>query len=147
MAKMTKQAREEFLAGNHVGVLSVAGEAGKAPTSVPTFYAYEPGGEITMFTGTQRRTPQRIERIKEAGVIALVAQREEMPPAYVTVEAELVQVEQPPSTEQMLTIARRYMPEEHAQGFVQSELGDPENTVTLFTFRPVRWLTSDTSAD
>lgn len=146
MAKMSKQDREEFLAGTHVGVLSVAGEPGQAPTSVPTFYAYEPGGEITMFTGTQRRTPKRIGRIKEAGVVTLVAQREEMPPAYVTVEAELADVGRP-RPEQMLAIARRYMPEEHAQGFVQGELGDPDNTVTLFTFRPVRWFTSDTATD
>ena len=144
MAKMSEQQREEFLADAHVGVLSVAGEPGRAPTSVPTFYAYEPGGEITMFTGTQRRAPKRIELIKQAGVVTLVVQREQMPPAYVTVEAELVEVGKP-TPEQMLTIARRYMPEEHAQGYVQTELGDPENIVTLFTFRPTRWLTSDTS--
>ena len=146
MATMTKQQREEFLAGPHVGVLSVAGVAGRAPTSVPTFYAYEPGGEITMFTGTQRRAPKRIERIKEAGVVTLVVQREAMPPAYVTVEAELVAVA-PPTPEQMLRIARRYLPEEHAQGYVQAELGDPENIVILLTFRPVRWFSSDTSTD
>ncbi|WP_132190404.1 pyridoxamine 5'-phosphate oxidase [Kribbella orskensis] len=146
MTTMTKQQREEFLAGPHVGVLSVAGGAGQAPTSVPTFYTYEPGGEITMFTGTQRRAPKRIERIKEAGVVTLVVQREAMPPAYVTVEAELVAVA-PPTPEQMLTIARRYMPEEHAQGYVQAELGDPGNIVILLTFRPVRWFSSDTSTD
>jgi nitroimidazol reductase NimA-like FMN-containing flavoprotein (pyridoxamine 5'-phosphate oxidase superfamily) len=146
MAIMSKQAREEFLAGTHVGVLSVAGESGQAPTSVPTFYAYEPGGLITMFTGTQRRTPKRIQRIRAAGRITLVAQREEMPPAYVTVEAELVGTSKP-THEQMLAIVRRYMPEEHAQGFVRGELGDPENTVTLFAFKPVRWFTSDTAND
>ncbi|WP_020392770.1 hypothetical protein [Kribbella catacumbae] len=146
MAKMTEQQREEFLADTHVAVLSVAGEPGRPPTSVPTFYAYSPGGEITMFTGTQRRKPKRIEQIKNAGVVSLVVQREEMPPAYVTVEAELVEVGKP-TDEQMLAIARRYMPEEHAQGYVQSELGDPDNIVLLFTFRPTRWLTSDTSQD
>ncbi|GAA0934913.1 pyridoxamine 5'-phosphate oxidase family protein [Kribbella koreensis] len=144
MATMSKQQREEFLADTHVGVLSVTGEPGHPPTSVPTFYAYEPGGELTMFTGTQRRAPKRIEQIKQAGVVSFVVQREEMPPAYVTVEAELVEISKP-THEQMLTIARRYMPEEHAQGYVQTELGDPENLVTLFTFRPTRWLTSDTS--
>lgn len=144
---MTVQAREEFLAGNHVAVVSVANGADRAPTSVPTFYAYQPGGEITMFTGTQRRTPKRIERIKEAGRVALVVQREEVPPAYVTVEAELVKVDQPPTEEQMLTITRRYMPAEFATGFVRSELSDPGNTVTLLTFRPVTWFTSDMSTE
>ncbi|MEV8376911.1 pyridoxamine 5'-phosphate oxidase [Kribbella sp. NPDC056861] len=143
---MSKQQREEFLADAHVGVLSVAGAPGTPPTSVPTFYAYEPGGDLTMFTGTQRRAPKRLERIKEAGVISFVVQREQMPPAYVTVEAELVEVSTP-TPEQMLAIAGRYMPEEHAQGYVQAELGDPEHLVTLLTFRPTRWLSSDTSAD
>jgi nitroimidazol reductase NimA-like FMN-containing flavoprotein (pyridoxamine 5'-phosphate oxidase superfamily) len=144
MATMSKQEREEFLADTHVGVLSVAGDPGQPPTSVPTFYAYEPGGELTMFTGTQRRAPKRIEQIKQAGVVSFVVQREQMPPAYVTVQAELVSTSKP-THEQMLTIARRYMPEEHAQGYVQTELGDPDNLVTLLTFRPTRWLTSDTS--
>ena len=47
----------------------------------------------------------------------------------------------------MLAIARRYMPEEHAEAYVGSELGDPDNLVVLFTFRPTRWLTSDVSKD
>jgi nitroimidazol reductase NimA-like FMN-containing flavoprotein (pyridoxamine 5'-phosphate oxidase superfamily) len=147
MAKMTEQAREQFLAGTHIAVVSVAGRSGQPPISVPTYYAYEPGGEITMFTGTQRRTPKRIERIKEAGLITLLVQREEAPLAYVTVEAELVKLEQSPSENQMATIARRYMPEEHAMGFVRGELGDPGNTVTLMTFRPVRWFSFDAAED
>jgi hypothetical protein len=146
MATMSKQAREQFLAGPHVGVVSVNGADGQPPTSVPTFYAYEPGGLITMFTGTQRRVPQRIERIKAAGAITLVAQREEQPLAYVTVEAELVEIGKP-TAEQLVTIACRYMPEEHATGFAEGELGDPESTIVLFTFRPTRWFSSDTATD
>jgi uncharacterized protein len=143
---MSKQQREDFLAGSHVGVLSVAGADGEPPTSVPTFYAYEPGGDLTMFTGTQRRTPRRIERIRAAGAVTLVAQREELPPAYVTVQADLVDVGRP-TFEQMLRIVGRYLPEEHAHGFVHNELDDPENTVTLLTFRPTTWFSSDTSTD
>ncbi|WP_168197398.1 pyridoxamine 5'-phosphate oxidase family protein [Kribbella sp. ALI-6-A] len=143
---MSKQAREEFLAGPHVGVVSVSGADGQPPTSVPTFYAYEPGGLITMFTGTQRRSPKRIERIKAAGAVTLVVQRDEPPFAYVTVQAELVEIGTP-TAEQLVTIARRYMPEEHAVGFAQSELGDPGSLITLFTFRPTRWFSSDTSTD
>ena len=66
--------------------------------------------------------------------------------AYVTVEAELVEVGKP-THDEMFAIARRYMPDEFAQGFVQSELGDPDNIVTLLTFRPTRWLTSNTATD
>ena len=144
MTTMSKQAREEFLADVHVGVLSVAGENGQPPTSLPTFYAYTPGGEITMFTGTGRLVPKRIERIRQEGRITLLVQREQMPFAYVTVEAELVEIGKP-TAEQMLTIARRYFPAEIAQGFVQGELGDPENTVVLLTFKPTRWFSTDRS--
>ena len=47
----------------------------------------------------------------------------------------------------MLAIARRYLPEEAAQGFVQSELARPESTLVLFTIRPDRWLTADFGED
>lgn len=145
MATMTKEAREAFLAEPHVGVLSVAGTPGRPPLSVPTFYAYEPGGELTMFTGTQRRTPRRIDQVRATGQATLVVQREEHPPAYVTVEAELVSIDQPPAEEGLLRIARRYMPAEYATGFVSGELGDPGSTIMLLTFRPVRWFSSDMS--
>lgn len=147
MARMTEQAREEFLADVHVGVLSVAGEEGRPPLSMPVFYGYQPGGDITFFTNTQRRTSQKVARIKETGTVTLVAQREEMPYAYVTVECTVVAVDAPPTEEQMFAIASRYMPEEFARGFIRSELDDPESTLTVFTIRPDRWLTSDTSKD
>ena len=71
--QMTEQERQEFLAGPHVGVLSVASDD-----------------------------------------------------------------DRPPSTEQMLAVARRYLPEEAAQAFVQAELEHPESELALFTIRPDR---------
>jgi uncharacterized protein len=43
----------------------------------------------------------------------------------------------------MLAVARRYLPEEAAQGFVEAELENPEPELVLFTIRPDRWLTAD----
>jgi nitroimidazol reductase NimA-like FMN-containing flavoprotein (pyridoxamine 5'-phosphate oxidase superfamily) len=44
MATMSRSQREEFLAGAHVGVLSVADiEPGRGPITVPIWYAYSPG--------------------------------------------------------------------------------------------------------
>jgi hypothetical protein len=51
--------------------------------------------------------------------------------------------DRPPSAEQMLAIARRYLPEEAARGFVKAELEHPESELILFTIRPDRWLTAD----
>ena len=43
----------------------------------------------------------------------------------------------------MLAVARRYLPEEAARGFVGGELGRPSSELVLFTIRPDRWLPAD----
>jgi hypothetical protein len=40
-------------------------------------------------------------------------------------------------------VARRYLPEEQARGFVEAELGNPTPEFVLFTVTPDRWLTLD----
>ena len=144
MGTMTEQERQDFLADPHIGVLSVAGEEGRPPVSSPVFYAYQPGGDLTFFTNTQRRTSRKLTRIKETGTVTFVVQREAPPYAYVTVEGTVTSIDSPPTEEQMLAITTRYMPEEHARGFIAGEFGDPESTLTVVTIRPDRWLTQDT---
>ncbi|MDP9366069.1 MAG: pyridoxamine 5'-phosphate oxidase family protein, partial [Chloroflexota bacterium] len=51
---MTEREREAFLEEPRVAVLSVADDGG-APHAMPVWYAYEPGGEVIFFTGTQGR--------------------------------------------------------------------------------------------
>lgn len=55
----------------------------------------------------------------------------------------MVGADRPPSEEQMLAVARRYLPEEAAKGFVEAELARPSGELVLFTVRPDRWLTAD----
>ena len=43
--KMTREEREAFLAGVHVGIISIA-EAGRGPLAVPIWYGYAPGGDL-----------------------------------------------------------------------------------------------------
>jgi PPOX class probable F420-dependent enzyme len=147
MRPMTERERQEFLAGPHVAVLSIARDGGRAPHSTPVWYAYEPGGDVTFFTGTQGRRSRKAELIGKAGVVSLTVQQEEFPYRYVTVEGTVVSEDRPPSAEQALTVARRYLPEEHAQGFVEAELGHPAPEFVLFTVRPDRWLTFDFAAE
>jgi uncharacterized protein len=144
---MTEQERQEFLAGLHVAVLSVASDGGRPPLTVPIWYGYQPGGNISFFTGTQGQKARKTRLIQRAGVLSLSVQREEFPYRYVTVEGTVVREDRPPSAEQMLAVARRYLPEEAAQGFVEAELGHPESELVLFTVRPDRWLTADFSDD
>lgn len=141
--QMNERERQEFLAEPHVAVLSVAGGGGRPPHTTPVWYGYEPGGDITFFTGTQGRKSRKAGLVRKAGVLSLTVQREEFPYGYVTVEGTVVGVDRPPSAEQVLAVVRRYMPEEAAQGFVQAELEHPTPEFVLFTIRPDRWLTLD----
>ena len=144
---LTEQERQAFLAEPHVGVLSVASDDDRPPLTVPVWYGYRPGSNISFFTGTQGRKARKTGLIRKAGVLSLSVQREEFPYKYVTVEGTVVQVDRPPSAEQMLAIARRYLPEEAARAFVTAELGHPGTELVLFTVRPDRWLTADFTDD
>ena len=144
---LTTHQREAFLAEPHVAVLSVAGGNGGPPHASPIWYAYQPGGNLTFFTGKQGRTSRKSALVEAAGVVSLTVQREEFPYRHVTVQGTVVRADRPPSAEQVLTIARRYMPEEQAQGFVAAELGRPGDQFVLFTIRPDRWLTFDFSEE
>jgi hypothetical protein len=57
--RLSRREREEFLAVPRVAVLSVEGEAGRPPLASPCFYHYEPGGELTFFTSTQRQVARK----------------------------------------------------------------------------------------
>jgi uncharacterized protein len=140
---MTAQEREEFLAEPRVGVVSVASEGERPPLTVPVWHAYEPGGNLSFFTGTQGLRARKIELIERAGVLSFCVQHGEMPFKYVTVEGSVVGADRPPSAEHMLAVARRYLPEGAAEGFVEGELAHPASQLVLFTVRPDRWISFD----
>lgn len=141
--QLTAQEREQFLADLHVGVLSVASDSARPPLTVPVWYGYVPGGNLTFFTGTGGRKARKTRLLQQDGVLSLTVQRETFPYRYVTVEGTVVRADRPPSAEQMLAVLRRYLPEEQAQGFVAAELGRPDSELVLYTVRPDRWLSFD----
>jgi nitroimidazol reductase NimA-like FMN-containing flavoprotein (pyridoxamine 5'-phosphate oxidase superfamily) len=143
MPQLSEREREAFFAAPHIAVLSVASDDARPPLTVPIWYAYEPGGNITCFTGTQGHKARLARLIRQAGVVSLCVQRAELPYRYVTVEGRVTFIERPPPQEKMLAIARRYLPEEHAQAFVSGELTNPGPGLGLFTVRPDRWLGAD----
>lgn len=143
--RMPEYECQAFLAEPHIGVMSVAGDHDRPPLTVPLWYGYQPGGNLSFFTGTQGRKAQKTRLIQEAGVLSLCVQHDEFPHKYVTVEGSVMKLDQPPSAEQMLAIVRRYLPEEQAQGFVAAALHHPGPDLVLFTIRPDRWLTTDFS--
>jgi hypothetical protein len=131
---MTDAEREAFLAEPRTAIISVASGGDRPPLAVPIHYAYEPGGDITLFTNTERRTSRKSELIARAGGrFTLTVQHPEWPYRY----------DQPPSTEQVLRVAGPFMPEEAARALAASETDDPESTMILYTARPDRWLAMD----
>ncbi len=141
---MTVTERESFLAEPRVAVLS---DGQRPPLTTPVFYNYEPGGNISFFTGTMGRTARKTRLIQRTGTLSLCVQHDEFPYKYVTVEGTVIQADQPPGAEQFLAIARRYMPEADAKGFVEAELANPGPGLIVFTIRPDRWLTADTTPE
>src|SRR5829696_10502765 len=95
--QLTERERQEFLAGPHIGVLSVASDDDRPPLTVPVWYGYRPGGNVSFFTGTQGRKARKTKLIEKAGVLSLLVQREEFPYRYVTVEGTVVGAVRPPS--------------------------------------------------
>ncbi|WP_280436996.1 pyridoxamine 5'-phosphate oxidase family protein [Nocardia carnea] len=137
----TEAERQEFLAGKHIAVLSVAATDGRPPASVPIWYDYMPGGDIRINTGANRR---KARLIREAGVVTLVVQREELPYQYIVVEGTVVGAVTPSPREVRAAIATRYLGPEAGRAFADRMDG---NESVLFTIRPDRWITQDYSGD
>lgn len=141
MRSLSETERQEFLAGKHVAVLSVAADDGRPPASVPIWYEHTPAGNIRIGTSPSSRKARLIER---AGTVTLVVQREEPPYQYVVVEGTVVDTTRPSPMEVREAIAIRYLGEEAGRTFVR-DFESPDNV--LFTIRPDRWLSADFSDD
>jgi uncharacterized protein len=139
MKPFSETERQEFLAGLHVGVLSVAADGGRPPASVPIWYAYTPGGDILINTGAGSR---KARLIQQAGAVTLTVQREEPPYQYVVVEGSVVDTTEPTPLGIREEVAIRYLGEEAGRAFVSSLEGQ---VTVLFTVRPDRWITADFS--
>ncbi|MFI6172218.1 TIGR03618 family F420-dependent PPOX class oxidoreductase [Nocardia sp. NPDC051052] len=137
----TESERQEFLAGKHIAVLSVAANDGRPPASVPIWYDYTPGGDIRVNTGAERR---KARLIREAGVVTLTVQREELPYQYVIVEGTITDAATPSPQDVREAIAVRYLGPEQGRDFAANMDGTQS---VLFTIRPDRWISQDYSTD
>jgi len=135
MAAMTETEKQEFLADLHVGVLSL-NDNSKGPLTAPIWYDYEPGGELWFITG-----PNSLKgKLLEVGVrLSLVAQSEEPPYKYVSVEGPVVSIDE--STEDdLLAMAVRYLGETGGQQYTKNSNGSGG---VLVRVKPERWLAVD----
>jgi PPOX class probable F420-dependent enzyme len=134
---MSPDERQEFLAGVHVGVLSVADD-GRGPLVVPIWYAYQPGGDVRIVTGRESR---KTRLLRAAGRASLCAQSEEQPYRYVTVEGPVAGIE-PVDHEERRSLAQRYLGAEIAEAYLLATADIEEHEVVI-SLRPERWLSAD----
>ncbi len=132
---MTETEKQEFLADLHVGVLSLNDNA-KGPLTAPIWYDYEPGQELWFITGSNSLKG----KLLEVGVrLSLVAQSEEPPYKYVSVEGPVVSIDE--STEDdLLAMAVRYLGETGGKRYTENSNGSGG---VLVRVKPERWLAVD----
>jgi nitroimidazol reductase NimA-like FMN-containing flavoprotein (pyridoxamine 5'-phosphate oxidase superfamily) len=129
---MSRTERETFLSELHVGVLSVE-RSDDPPLLSPLWYRYTPGGAVEFNTES---AAEKARLMEACGRASLCVQREESPPAYVTVEGT-VSIE-PATDEIRLDIASRYLGPDGAKAYL--EVSEDDLTVVL---SPQRWRTVD----
>ena len=134
---MTRSEREAFLAGVHVGVVSIE-RAGKPPLTVPIWYDFDPAIGVWLITSRESEKGQALDK---AGRFALCAQNE-APPLYqyVSVEGPVISVRPALLEEDRRPMARRYFGRELGDRYVDSNEGEIS---FVFTMRPERWRTVD----
>jgi len=135
---MTPHEREAFLAGVHVGVLSVE-EPGRGPLTVPVWYAYEPGGTVNVITDGQSR---KARRLRDVGRCSLCAQSEEPPYRYVSVEGPVTVVEPTVDADERRAMAHRYLGAEIGDLYLAATEDEGTRSV-VFRVSPEHWRTTD----
>ena len=135
---MTKMEREAFLAGVHVGMISIA-EEGRGPLTVPIWYAYAPGGELWLITGRHSRKGRLLT---QAGRCSLCVQTESPPYRYVSVEGPITAIEAVDVERDLRPLAHRYLGAEEGDSFVEQMRGGQAENI-LVRLWPERWLTAD----
>lgn len=137
---MTKQERETFLAGVHIGIISIA-EEGRGPLTVPVWYAYDAGGELRVVTGRESRKGRLLAR---AGKFSLCAQTETPPYKYASVEGPIISTQPAEIERDLRPLARRYLGVEMGDRYIEQTRNLPEHAdEVLIRMRPELWLTAD----
>jgi len=139
--RMSRAEREAFLAGVHVGVLSIA-EPGRGPLAAPVWYGYDPGGELWIVT---ERESRKGRLLREGVRVSLCAQSEAPPYSYVSVEGPIVSITPSDLERDERPLARRYLGRELGDRYIAENGGGTANV--LVRVRPERWLTTDYSKE
>ena len=135
---MSPTERAAFLAGVHVGILSVE-DPGHGPLTVPVWYAYEPGGTVDVVTG---RDSHKARRMRAAGRFSLCAQNETPPYGYVSVEGPIHDIVDPVASDVLRAMAYRYLGQEFGELYLAATEDDAPKQA-MFRLAPERWRSTD----
>jgi general stress protein 26 len=137
--RMSEDERQAFLAGVHIGVISIE-RADGPPLTVPIWYGYEPGGNLWVTTGTDSLKSKLLHKAQR---FSLCVQTEEAPfYSYVSVDGPVVSVEPTDEDGVGRPMAHRYFGAELGDLYIESIKGEASLT---WTMRPERWWTVDYS--
>jgi PPOX class probable F420-dependent enzyme len=130
---MSKEEREAFLEGVHVGVLAVE-RSGRGPLSLPIWYWVE-DGEVLL---SMDHTSLKAQLVEAAGRATLTVQDEAPPYKYVAVEGP-VRIE--PGPHDVMALATRYLGEEFGAMYAEANPNTEQSAVARLT--PETWNTFD----
>ena len=138
MTRMTQDEKESFLAGLHVGVLSIPRE-GAAPLSAPIWYHYTPGQPLWLLTEASSR---KGKLLREGLPVSFCVQNESPPYAYVSVEGRVHSIRPSTLEDELRPLARRYLGKSGGDAYTDRE--GVADTITV-TIQIERWLAVDYS--
>lgn len=130
---MSRDEREAFLAGVHVGILAIA-EPGRGPAALPVWYAYRDGAIEVGMDGDSLKA----RLLRAAGRATLTVQTETPPYIYVSVEGP-VRVEHIQRDDQEM--ATRYLGPEMGAWYARNNPSTEKSV--LVTLTPEHWRTMD----
>ena len=130
---MTRDEREAFLAGVHIGILAID-EPGRGPLAMPIWYRYADGAVEISMDGSSLKA----RLLRAAGRATMTVQDESPPYKYVSVEGPVTVVARPESPESMAT---RYLGPE--LGAWYAEQNPPTDDTVVATLTPEHWRTFD----
>ncbi len=137
MGPMSEEERQDFMAGVHVGVIGIA-DGQRGPLTIPVWYAYEPGGDVTVLMQPDSRKGKLIEA---SGRFSMCAQQEPLPYKYVMAEGPVTSTRDA-TYDDTLAMATRYLGDEMGKGYADA---NASGSSTVYSMTPQRWYSTDYS--
>jgi nitroimidazol reductase NimA-like FMN-containing flavoprotein (pyridoxamine 5'-phosphate oxidase superfamily) len=144
---LSREEREQFLAGLHVGVVSID-DGDRGPLSRPVWYTYRPGGEVVFCTRKETRKAALLRRGMQIGFLVQVEgdMSQGILPCYVSVTGPVVKLEDADLDRDLRPIVHRYLGREIGDGYLQATRGERADDEIVVHLRPERWHTRNFAA-